>query len=155
MSGWSLCGHTSGSLQLSNEEFCTLGQVTFSPKPVFHCVAQRVDGNFGADLDHSVGRGQRVIDYAGVGEIPHAEAVHPLQQTRMPRPVLFVLDSNLAREHFFTILNTRKVKLAPRPFFTTIRSLDRPRADAIPCAGCILCTTAFSPIQPAALLRGR
>src|SRR6266436_6024005 len=99
MSGWSLCGHTSGSLQLSNEEFCTLGQVTFSSKPVFHCVAQGVKGNSGANLNHSVGRGQRVIEYAGVREIPHAEAVHPLQRTRPPRPVFFVLDSNLAREH--------------------------------------------------------
>src|SRR5581483_4546281 len=74
-------------------------QVAFPPKPVFHGSAELIERDFDANFHESVGYGQGVVEDAGVREIPHAEAVKPLQGARMALTIVLVIHADLAGEH--------------------------------------------------------
>src|SRR5664279_4578236 len=74
-------------------------QVALAPELVFHRGSQALQRDARADLHFAVTGWDRIVEHLVVGEVAHAEAVQPLQRTRMPLAGFFVFDSDLADEH--------------------------------------------------------
>jgi len=57
--------------------------VILAAKPVPHAPLQAVEGDAIAGFENAVGDRERVVEDGVVGEVPHREAVDPLDGTRM------------------------------------------------------------------------
>ena len=78
-------------------------QVTFPSEPIFHGFTQATERNLRADLHDAVGDGEGVVEDAGIGEIAHAETVHPFHGAGMVLAAEVVFDADFACEHVLLI----------------------------------------------------
>src|ERR1035437_2011572 len=76
-------------------------QIALAPEPVLHRASQAPQRDARADLHFAVTGWDRIVEPLVVGEVAQAEAVQPLQRTRMSLAGFFVFDSDLSRVHEF------------------------------------------------------
>jgi hypothetical protein len=113
----------------------TFGKVAFSPKPVFHRGPELLERDVVSDFEHPIADGQRIVKNTGVSEIPHAEAVEPLQRACVTLPLVLVLDANLASEHQSIKSQSREsLPACPQACNPDALIWQRPgAADSLPC----------------------
>ena len=96
--------HVRSKLKRGHDQRGSSGKVTLAPKPIFHGVAQLIERDVRANFQDSIGHGKRIVKHSRVGEIAHAEAVEPLQRTRLKLATELVFNADLAGKHSIILI---------------------------------------------------